>query len=89
MTKILPGNSAAERRVHLERYVQAWLTSQAMTLDDLADQGVRDRLFKTLSGDLIPIIGRGVTSIALQLVQRGVAKLLDWGDETQGQKKRS
>lgn len=89
----LPGNSSAERQVHLERYLHAWLTSHALTVRDLARASVRERLFKTLSGDVGAIIGKSADVIAGQigmgamkagadLLQRGVNKLLGWGGET-------
>lgn len=100
MTKSLPGNAAAERRVHLERYLEAWLRTHAFMLSDLADAIVRDRLLKTLSMDLGSILGKGADAIAMQigagvmklgsnLVQQGVSKLIGWGgDATQGKGKR-
>ena len=99
MTKTLPGNTAAERRVHLERYIQAWLCTHALMLSDLADANVRDRLLKTLSADLGSLLGRGADAIAMQvgmgvvklgtnILQRGVTKLLDWGGDTVQNKRR-
>lgn len=94
--KTLPGNAAAERRVHLERYIHAWLCGHAMMLSDLAQPEVRDRLLKTLSADLGSLLGKGADAIAMQigmgvmkvgtnLLQKGVTKLLDWGgDSAQG-----
>jgi len=90
MPQALPGNVGAERQVHLERYLHAWLRGHALTLSDLADPGVRERLLQTLSADLGAILGKGVSVIAAQVgmgamqlgaraLQKGVQKLLDWG----------
>lgn len=89
--RALSGNSDAERQVHLERYLHAWLRAHALTLRDLADQGVRDRLLRALSSDVGAILGRSANLIAGQiglgamklgadLLQKGAAKLLGLGD---------
>lgn len=62
--KALPSNVNTERQALLERYLHAWLTSHALTLGDLTKAGVRDALFKTLSGDLGAILGRSAEVIA-------------------------
>lgn len=93
MLKSLPGNAGAERQVHLERYLHAWLTTHALALSDLTRSDVRDRLLKTLSADLGAILGKSVETIAMHIgagamkaaaagLQRGVSKLLSLGSDT-------
>lgn len=92
MIRSLPGNYDAERRVHLERYLQSWLTGHALSLSDLTKAEVRDRLLKTLSADFGTILGRSAEVIAGQIglgvmkfgadwIQKGAAKLLGVGEK--------
>lgn len=91
--RALPGNYDAERRIHLERYLQSWLTGHALKLSDLARADVRDRLLKTLSADFGSILGRSAEIIAGQIglgvmkaatgaIQKGAARLLGLGGES-------
>ena len=89
-TRTLTGNSDHERRIHLERYLEIWLRSHALTIGDLAKESVRTRLLGTLSADLGTILGKSVDAVAgyigmrvmragSEALQKGVSKLLDWG----------
>lgn len=65
--KALPGHVNTERRVLLERYMHAWLTSHALTVGDLARADVRKALLKTLSEDLKDFARQRAGAVAMNL----------------------